>query len=255
MPYPLARILLPIARWVMTVAPHQYLEPGKGLLMGARWSRRIGRAGTWLGLAVFALWAWVVVRVAWSLASQPAGGTDAAVAQGELLVSALSLVLQPLLFVATAVTARATINTVREMRDTRTQERQFEKARRGDVEIQAIRDDAWLLIGNVYAIAGVAGAVGGVLSRAFLGRVRRSVEHPLMQTALSTPARVAEAICAAERLIDARGPWATHAEALRDIVLDLSGELSNVGRSQALIGRIPQAIDDLRDALPRHAAT
>ncbi len=223
--------------------------------MNQRWAVRTARAGTWVASLVFVLWAVLVVNVAWTLASQPAGDIDVVIAQGELLASALSLVLQPLLFVATAVTARATMNTVREMRDARIQAQRLEELRRVDLERQSVRDDAWRLIGNMYAIAGGAGAIGGGLAAGWLGRLRRSVEEPLMQTALGMADRVADAVAAAERLIDAPGPWRRPAEHLRDIAVALGAAMADAGRSQALAARVPDAIDALRAALPGRTPT
>lgn len=212
--------------------------------------RAVARAGMAVALLVFALWAFIVIRAAWTLASQPAARTDIAITQGELLASAMSLVLQPLLFVATAVTARATMNTVREMRDARDQEARLEDARRADHHRQAVRDDAWLLIGHVYAIAGIVGAVGGVLATARFGRLRRSVEEPVLRKALLALDRTAEAVAAAERLIDKPGPWRAPAERLRDLAVELSGQLAEPRHAQALAADVPDALKALRSALP-----
>lgn len=202
--------------------------------------------------AGFLLYAYLVLRVGWTMASQPADDVATSVAQGELLAATINLILGPILLGATAVTALATWKTVGEMRDGRHQERQLELERRDAAAKAAIRQDAWILIGNVYAVAAVAGAVGAATrSASRFGRVRPSIEQPLIQVSFGNSDRITEATVAALRLQDASGPWAAPARELSQLLLDIFDAVPDPERAVALAAQVTEPVQRLRESLPR----
>lgn len=205
------------------------------------------------GLA-YVFYSVVVVRAGWAIATQPASDVGTTVAQTELLGSTVGVVLQPLLLVATLATAMATWLTVREMRAGRDQERQLNDERRRGAADDAVRHDAWLLIGIVYATAGTAATIGATLQAASrFGRVRRSIEQPMMQTAFSTTGQIAEGTAAALRLQDVPGAWGQPARELSDLLLELASAMTDARHSQAVAEKITEPVQRLRDALPGRA--
>lgn len=213
--------------------------------------RRLAGAAALVVSAGFLLYAFVAWRAAWALVSQPADDVGTSVAQGELLLATINAILQPVLLFATAITAFATWRTVREMREGRIQERQLELHRREDATRVAIRRDAWLLIGNVYAVTALVGGLSAMNRKASrFGRVRGSVEQPMMQASLRSTDRVADAMIAASRLQDMPGPWAAPAGELAQLVLDIVGVSPDVERAMALANQVADPVQRLRDALP-----
>lgn len=162
------------------------------------------------------------------------------------------MIFEPVLLFATVVTALATWRTVREMRDGRDQEQQLEQERREDAAGAAVREDAWLLIGNVYAVAALVGGISAMTREATrFGRVRRSIEQPMVQASLMSTERVAAATAAGLRLQDAPGPWGAPADELSRLLLSIVEAAPNVERAVALSGQVTEPVQRLRDALPR----
>ncbi len=213
--------------------------------------RTLVGAAAFVSTAGFLLYVLVAWHVAWTLVSQPPDDVATSLAQGELLAATINAIFEPVLLFATGITALATWRTVREMRDGRDQERQLELERREDEARAAIRRDAWLLIGNVYAVT------------ALVGRLER---HDTQGESLRTRARQHRATDdagvvderrprrrggdAASRLQDAPGPWAEPAGELAQLVLDIVEVAPDVECAAALASHVEEPVQRLRDALP-----
>ncbi len=82
------------------------------------------------------------------------------------------------------------------------------------------------------------------------GRVRASIEQPLIEASLRSNDQVAEATVAALRLQDVPGPWVAPAAELSQLILDIFDAVPDAERALALAAQITEPVQRLRDAMP-----
>ena len=191
------------------------------------------------------------VEAAWRLAVREDFTTGTAL-RAELLLAAVDFAASLVGLIVAGGVAVATFLTVREMRSSRLQAAEIEAEKAGAALQADIRDQGWFVVAEFHsALAGMQGVTAMAGRASVLGRVRPSVEAPLMAETFAAHKGAARAIVSAQRLADTPGPWQRPAAELSDLMLEAMGAITDAPRLMEIAGRAAGPLKALQEALPR----
>lgn len=191
------------------------------------------------------------VNVVWELVLSPEFSPELE-RRLRMLSDTVALSVGAAVLLVTAAAAVATWRTVREMGAGREQAAKIE-ADRAEAALQAeIRDQGWFVIAEFHsALAGLQGVTATIGRASIFGRIRPSVEGPLMAETFESHRRAARAVVSAQRLADTPGPWQRPASELSDLMLEAIEAVTDTHRLMAIAERAAGPLKLLQEGLPR----